>query len=124
MNETVKEWIDKAEGDIRTAHREFNAEEYPNYDAACFHAQQCIEKLMKALLIDKNVIPPKTHDLIQLSKLLETVYDGWEWSLEKLRFLSRSSAAYRYPGELAEREETEEALDICTKLRDKLLNLL
>ena len=50
MNEVVREWIDKAEGDYLTATREVGADP-PNYDAACFHAQQCIEKLLKGLLI-------------------------------------------------------------------------
>ncbi len=41
MNDTVKEWIDKAERDLATARRELAAVEQPNYDAVCFHAQQC-----------------------------------------------------------------------------------
>lgn len=38
MNEVVREWIDKAEGDFRTASREMAVTEQPNYDAVCFHA--------------------------------------------------------------------------------------
>jgi HEPN domain-containing protein len=49
MNEVVEEWIAKAEGDFRTASRELVVVDRPNYDAVCFHAQQCIEKLMKAV---------------------------------------------------------------------------
>jgi len=41
MNGTVKEWISKAEGDYATAARELRATESANYDAACFHAEQC-----------------------------------------------------------------------------------
>ena len=40
MNETIKEWLAKAEGDYRTANREAQTVESPNYDAICFHAQQ------------------------------------------------------------------------------------
>jgi len=47
--ETI-EWIGKAEGDIRTSQREFSVNEHPNYDAVCFHAQQCAEKYLKAQL--------------------------------------------------------------------------
>jgi len=47
MNATVKEWIDKAEGDYATAGREMQATISPNDDAVCYHAQQCIGKLMK-----------------------------------------------------------------------------
>ena len=46
----VKEWVDKAEGDFTTASREWRARKCRNHDAVCFHAQQCIEKYLKALL--------------------------------------------------------------------------
>jgi hypothetical protein len=35
MNEVVREWIEKAEGDHLTATREAQADP-PNYDAACW----------------------------------------------------------------------------------------
>ena len=51
MRVEVKEWIQKAEGDYHSAQREYRARKNPNYDAACFHAQQCVEKYLKAVLI-------------------------------------------------------------------------
>ena len=63
MNATVKEWVTKAEGDYATAGRELHATESPNYDAVCFHAEQAVEKLMKAMLIHLSVTPPRTHVL-------------------------------------------------------------
>jgi HEPN domain-containing protein len=44
MNPLTLEWIEKAEGDFATATREFAVTEKPNYDAVCYHAQQCAEK--------------------------------------------------------------------------------
>ena len=73
MKAIVEEWIGKAEGDYATARRELNAIEYPNYDAVCFHAEQAGEKLMKALLIERGVTPPRTHDLVVLDRLLAPV---------------------------------------------------
>jgi HEPN domain-containing protein len=124
MNATVKEWLDKAEKDFATARREFAAMEDPNYDAICFHAQQCIEKLMKGLLIHQGVIPTKTHDLAYLHQLMTPVRPQWSWPLEDLRFLSRAAVAFRYPGESADREEAQQALQIATGLREKLLSFL
>ena len=124
MNETVKEWIVKAEGDFRTAGRELTAEEQPNYDAVCFHAQQCIEKLMKAILIGYRTVPLKVHDLAVLSRLLSSVCKDWDWNIEELRFLSRASVEYRYPGESADSEEAKKAFDICRRLREKLLSIV
>ncbi|MGC2691839.1 MAG: HEPN domain-containing protein, partial [Desulfobaccales bacterium] len=124
MNDTVKEWIDKAERDLATAKRELAAVEQPNYDAVCFHAQQGIEKLMKALLIQLGAIPTKTHDLSFLDQLLSPVCPKWSWPSDDLRFLTRAAVAFRYPGESADREEAAQALDISSRLRGKLLLLL
>jgi HEPN domain-containing protein len=123
MNEIVREWIDKAEGDYLTATREVRADP-PNYDAVCFHAQQCIEKLMKAALIDRGQVPPKNHDLTVLSGLLATVEPRWGWPVEELRLLSRSAVIFRYPGESADREEAEAALGVSKAMREHLLALL
>jgi HEPN domain-containing protein len=50
MNPLTTEWIEKAEGDLLTAQREYRARNRPNYDAVCFHAQQTAEKYLKAWL--------------------------------------------------------------------------
>jgi len=124
MNELLKEWIDKAEGDFATAQRELAAEDTPNYDAACFHAQQCVEKLLKAALIQHGVTAPRTHDLFQLYLMLQPESPKWQPKVADLRYLTRAAVSFRYPGESAEYEEAEEALAICRKLRETLLRLL
>ncbi|MEW6657544.1 MAG: HEPN domain-containing protein [Thermodesulfobacteriota bacterium] len=124
MNATVKEWLEKAEKDYATARRELAAQEDPNYDAVCFHAQQCIEKFLKALLIQRNVLPGKTHDLAYLVQLLAPVCPEWSWPMEDLRFLTRAAVAFRYPGEAADREDAAQAFDLATRLREKLRSLL
>ncbi len=119
MNEVVKEWLSKAEGDYQTACREFRADP-PNYDAVCFHAQQCIEKYIKALLIEKKQVPPKVHDLSALAMQLKEVLPDWDWPVEDLRMLSRAAVIYRYPGESADKEEAQAVLDVCRPLRKNL----
>jgi HEPN domain-containing protein len=123
MNETVKEWISKAEGDFRTAGREIQVRDEPNFDAVCYHSQQCIEKLMKALLIDNRVVPPRTHDLVQLDQLLRLVANTWAWPVEELRFLTRAAVEFRYPGESADKDEADEAFELCARMRMTLLAL-
>ena len=66
MNPLTSEWVTKAEGDFATAGRELRARKAPNYDAACFHAQQCAEKYLKALLQEANMPSGRTHNLIAL----------------------------------------------------------
>jgi len=63
MKPLTREWIDKAEGDYASAQRELRARKLPNYDAACFHAQQCVEKYIKTRLQEADIAFPKIHDL-------------------------------------------------------------
>lgn len=124
MNGTVSEWVGKAQGNFLTAGRELQAATAPNYDAVCFHAQQCVEKLMKALLIHLGVTPPRTHDLQALDALLAPACSGWSWPVEDLRFLTRASLDFRYPGEQAEHAEAQQAFQIASRMREKLRALL
>lgn len=124
MNAVIREWIDKAEGDFGTARRELNASKNPNYDAACFHCQQCVEKLMKGLLISLGVEFPKTHNLNELHRLLAPVCTAWQADETELQTLSRLSVLCRYPGEWATKPQAQEAVRICTQLRLQALTLL
>jgi hypothetical protein len=76
MKTATAEWVEKAEGDFATAGREFRAAPSPNFDAACFRAQQCAEKYLKACLIEAGTSFPKTHDL---SALIELLSSASEW---------------------------------------------
>ena len=63
MKPETTEWVQKAEGDMNTAQREFAVQDEPNHDAVCFHAQQCAEKYLKARLIEVGLPVMRTHDL-------------------------------------------------------------
>ena len=123
MKPITREWVEKAEEDYRVARREQSAKP-PAYNAVCFHAQQCVEKLMKALLIHLAVPPPRTHDLQALAKLLAPVRPDWSGRAEDLRFLTRASVEFRYPGEQAGQAEAQQAYEIAAQLREKLRALL
>ena len=124
MNGTVREWLDKAEGDFRTARREFEAPDEPNYDAACFHAQQSVEKLIKAVLIHHDIAPPRIHNLERLCELLLKVSPTVVLDVEELRLLTNVGMATRYPGEEADRDDAAQAVAICECLREALLKLI
>ena len=49
MNLLAQEWLKKAEDGLQAAKWLLQAP-IPNFDAVCFHAQQCAEKCLKALL--------------------------------------------------------------------------
>lgn len=124
MNGTVREWLAKADGDYRTARREFDVADGANHDAVCFHAQQCIEKTIKAMLIQRKIAPPRTHDLVEIAKLLHDCCPSWQGSKEGLRLLTQAGIAFRYPGDFAIREHAAKALAACTELRDELSKLI
>jgi HEPN domain-containing protein len=69
MKQITQEWVDKAEGDFATAQRELHVQEMPNYDAVCFHSQQCAEKYLKACLQEENLAFNRIHDLSRLLDL-------------------------------------------------------
>ena len=58
------EWIEKAEGDFVTTQRELKARRFPNYDAACFHAQQMAEKYLKAFLQETYICDPAAVETV------------------------------------------------------------
>jgi HEPN domain-containing protein len=124
MNDTVKEWVVKAEQDYQTAYREAQVTNNPNNDAVCFHCQQCIEKLMKAVLIRDGAMPPKTHDLLLLWNSNSSYHSIISIDVADLRFLTLAAVDYRYPGETATDSDAREALSICTKLQLNLKSLL
>ncbi len=72
MKRATREWVEKAEGDFAVAGRE-PAAPAPVFDAVCFHAQQCVEKYLKALLQDRGIDFPRTHDLVALAARVEGV---------------------------------------------------
>lgn len=124
MNELTKEWVEKAEGDFNTALREHRARKAPNYDAACFHAQQCIEKYMKARLQDAGIPFGKTHDLTSILELCIPVEPLWEAFRTSLKIINRYAVDFRYPGESATREEAKEAVSIMLNLREAIRKVL
>ena len=110
MNEISKEWVDKAEGDYHTALREYRARKFPNYDAACFHAQQCIEKLLKGELLAIGIPFPKIHDLEILLNLILKKHPLLETIRTDTQLLTQYAVQFRYPGENADKQEASEAI--------------
>ena len=64
-----------------------------------FHCEQAIEKFFKALLEEKDITVPKTHDIRRLHKLI----DDFDLDANELDLLLKINELYidsRYPGEL------------------------
>ena len=69
-------WIRRARSDLALARLAQDAPDVVVEDA-CFHAQQCAEKALKALLIDQRIDFPRTHAIDLLIDLLKAAGIGY-----------------------------------------------
>ena len=93
----VREWITKAENDLKNAANTLKMGEDCPTDTVCFHAQQCSEKYLKALMVWKGIPFPKTHDLSSLIALLPKDLQNL-LSVEEQELLTEYATVTRYPG--------------------------
>ncbi len=93
MKPETKEWIEVAERDFGSARSLLKDGFVEN---AAYFCQQAAEKLLKAVVTEGDMEPPKTHDLVELADLA-----GIEPTDDDRTFLTRLSdhaARSRYPG--------------------------
>jgi HEPN domain-containing protein len=76
MNPLTLEWAQKADGDYAAA-KCLSQALAPVYDAICFHAQQCVEKYLKAWLQEASIAFRRTHDLEELLALILPAVPAW-----------------------------------------------
>jgi HEPN domain-containing protein len=118
-------WMAKGDHDILNIENNLAAVSVP-WDTVCFHAQQAAEKFLKAFLVSRGQLPPRTHDLVAL------LADCAEHdpSLASLETDSRTLTSYavgsRYPGDLFEPSEAEgrRMAAIARRIRDEILRRL
>jgi HEPN domain-containing protein len=84
---------------------------------ATFHAQQCVEKYLKALLMARRQPFPRTHDVVALSALCHQHGIIIAVDLESLERLAAYAVQVRYPGEDPSVAEAKEALQVAMAVR-------
>lgn len=126
----IEDLINFSEEDLRSAKVLF---EEDIYNQACFHSQQCVEKLLKASLLSHSVHFPKIHDL---NELTQKCIQAGEFSLmqfrEKISILGLYYTSTRYPdamiGSLPDRlpnkKDAEEALSTAQEIYKHLTRVL
>ena len=117
MQLLTQEWVEKAEGDFATLQREIRARRLPNYDAACFHVQQCLEKYLKARINEVGFVINRTHDLSDLLDDILQAEPSWASLRTVLDGLTKYAVLYRYPGYDAAKTETKDAIKNCREIR-------
>ena len=91
-----EDWLRHAKADLALA-----ASPLPRdglYSTLCFHAQQAVEKSIKAVLVLRGIEFPKVHSLTRLIDLLPGDIIRTVDLLESSR-LTVYATAFRYPGE-------------------------
>jgi HEPN domain-containing protein len=119
MNEQTPEWVGKAEEDFSTIEQLFIEGKRPPLAIVCFHAQQCVEKYLKAYLIEKNIEFEKTHSLTILLELALPSVPQWVLHRDALAVLTNFAVISRYPDEIIiDRKITQDAVDIALEMRE------
>lgn len=117
MKPLTSEWVKKAEGDFKVANQVLRRRKEIVPDAACFHCQQCVEKYLKARLVEAGLAFPKTHDLLVLVNLCANVEPGWLTFAKKLDAITGYAVDFRYPGRSATLREARTAMKHCRIIR-------
>ncbi len=121
----ARDWVQKAENDLKNATYTLGMGEDCPTDTICFHAQQCVEKYLKALLVLKRIDFPKTHDIKELIALLPSKIRP-QLTPEEQRRLTDYATVTRYPGdyEAISLAETRRAVKIARRVRNEIRRLL
>ncbi len=123
---TVKNWILKAENDLKTGKDEL-ATGNPATDTVCFHMQQCAEKCLKAFLVFHNLEIRKTHDIAELIELCTQVDPEFEYLLDlKVDELTKYAIEIRYPDDFyfPSIDESRHAVELAQQVKDFVLKKL
>ena len=95
-------------------------------EVVCFHCQQFVEKLLKALLTLNNTEAPKTHDLRRLIELAKAFVPELIPLSEMSDKLTFHGVETRYPGDSypVSRTDMDEIIAISEEFGDILLKKL
>jgi HEPN domain-containing protein len=109
--EVSQMWLRRARSDLRLGEVALNTPGVMVEDS-CFHAQQCAEKALKALLSYLNIPFPRTHAIDVLLDLLAKAGVDIPSRIDEAFTLTQYAVQTRYPGEweTIDREEAEKAI--------------
>jgi HEPN domain-containing protein len=96
--DVVREWLAKADNDLTTAAHTLTLGADCPTDTVSFHAQQCVEKYLKALLVFRAIPFPKTHNIRVLRALLPPKLRPKLGSTKAQDRLTQYATILRYPG--------------------------
>lgn len=122
----VRQWLIHADEDLRLARHGLTLRSGCPYRLIAYHAQQCVEKHLKAYLVHRMVDFPYTHNISLLLELCVEQQVSWPETIQEAKRLTSYAITARYPGESTEvtKEEADRALHIATKVRQVVRSAL
>ena len=117
MKASTREWIAKAEEDYTVATTLARPRKRPLWGPVCFHAQQCVEKYLKARSNEASLPVHKTHDLEHLLTQLLAIEPLWAAFMPALKNLTDAAVLPRYPGNIFTKSEAQRALKTAKAFR-------
>lgn len=120
--EAVRQWREKAQSDWTAVEILLASERCPA-ETVCFHCQQFVEKLLKALLTSHGIETPKTHDLRRLIQLAEPFAPELSRLSDASDTLTIHGVETRYPGDWRQIEPSEmnQVVELSKEFGDILL---
>lgn len=91
-----EDWLRHAKADLALATSPLPRDGL--YSTLCFHAQQAVEKSVKAVLVFRGIDFPKVHSLTRLIDLLPADIERTSRLIQSAR-LTVYATIFRYPGE-------------------------
>lgn len=91
----IQRWFVKASHDLITAKAMLKSDPSVT-DTICFHAQQCVEKVLKAFLVFTDIHAEKTHYLPRLVEISATVDNSFHELDQLARELTDYAVEVRY----------------------------
>ena len=123
--ELKSQFLIHANDDLQLSELILNEPE-PIFWAAAFHAQQCVEKALKALLTFHEIRAGKIHNIEELLKLSLPVLKTLEKFKEQATSLTVYAVDSRYPSHFGNvtTKQAEEAVEIARKIFEIILKAL
>ena len=110
-------WLERARSDLALARAALTMSDVLLEDA-CFHAQQCAEKALEALLMKRGIAFPRTHVIEMLLDLLKAEGVMIPDDVDEAFVLTQYAVQTRYPGawDPVTLKETRSALRLAARV--------
>ncbi|MBI5032367.1 MAG: HEPN domain-containing protein [Chloroflexi bacterium] len=121
----IQQWVQKAENDLKNATHTLKLGAECPTDTVCFHAQQCVEKYLKSMLVFEGTDISRTHHISALMELLPANIRP-DLSPEEQEMLTDYAVSTRYPGdyEPIPLGDARRAVQIARRIRKHARSLL